>query len=1094
MKREHGLTLVSSKVMTIGQVYQLKETLKDIELTPSFYEVIKSYLGQHSKTKYADPSYVFDVTLLTHPLHNFLKHVLEALESPRVEGIFLTRGFGFGKTHAIIFLWHLLNSHEGMSSEIAGKIGLEKDVVEGTLVLGIDFSAEEDSFTQLLNQLYALAQREGKFKVKHPNLSYAVAEVMKKMSKSKIVSIYSEELAKLISDIFNIYENYYGGRPRLLILIDELGIGLVRKLEKYIQTENEEKYEEARRLLFFIEALSGILEGKGIPTVMIIALADQDLKAIEALENMVANKPEIQNKIKGIRDFLDWLRKRLSRARGGLVDVGFLSYDPEHMISIARHRVLKELKNETLARDSLLSYLASQAAQLNLQDILNTYAEFIKKYYPLSPLMIRLFEKLGDPRDAPRTEYVRTAIRLLAEALEHILKYEPDKALSIGVKHLTLARASLVDLMENFEADWASTLSDIEEALKSISPEEVQRVADIVAKQILAKGVTDRVLELVEDADLNKYRKYGVTIEEMQLDILAILPPEEAIKTLELTKGAVEALKIQSARIEERDYDEKLKFYMPSLMRTVYDKLAAFVDEEKKILNEPQRFPDYMQKEANIPSLFFNIKVSINGRTDDAVVLLKEYRKLSNVRDLLNDPEVREAQNKGKLSIIIIPSWDTFLFKELYGGGIGYENLLEKISRELQRIASEGDISRPLHIVILLPNLEKSKMDAIIERTASYMALKKFLNYLMNKEKIFEQKILSYEETIKKRLTRRLDEYYEEQRERIRKILKNLIGKQIEDAKLSAQRELIKLSREIVMEILELYKDAIIYDMQAQKFTHKNLTTTTLFSETRKKVEKYGERLKEVQEPLPGYSSAVNSFLIHVIELLGFEWKPENIVKALLEHYRTEASSLPSRKQDKISEIVENLMLGTYSVRPSSSNVAEEAVRHLNGKILDVEDRRIKFIVDEKFEYVKFEVEEMKSPVELEVTARLEKSLLEEELPERETTVMKGVPLEDVTGEVIVKVSESTNFEELRLKLDDLYKRFKSQISTVEVHMSSSTFKATFEFLEPEHDPGLILSISGFLVRLSKRYKSLPHIKIKFAKPLPKSKVQEILG
>ena len=121
---------------TLGQVYQLKETLAEIrsELTPCFDEVIKSYLGKHVGTRFRNPAYVMEITWLTTPLKIFVKRILEGLNTPTVQGTFLIRGFGFGKTHAIILLWHMLNSEEGTKSHLAEEIGLKESLSRETHV------------------------------------------------------------------------------------------------------------------------------------------------------------------------------------------------------------------------------------------------------------------------------------------------------------------------------------------------------------------------------------------------------------------------------------------------------------------------------------------------------------------------------------------------------------------------------------------------------------------------------------------------------------------------------------------------------------------------------------------------------------------------------------------------------------------------------------------------------------------------------------------------------------------------------------------------------------------------------------------------
>ncbi|MEM3628052.1 MAG: hypothetical protein QXQ94_05785 [Candidatus Bathyarchaeia archaeon] len=267
----------------------------------------------------------------------------------------------------------------------------------------------------------------------------------------------------------------------------------------------------------------------------------------------------------------------------------------------------------------------------------------IRIYYPLSPSMMWLFKKILSPNDVPRTEYVRTTLYMVAEAAENALKYEPDKALSVGTKHMPLARAGAVDLMAEFEADWASAISDIEHAIRAINPEQ-QKTVNIIARQILAKGTTANVTMLIEVRDSKELKRYGLTAEEMQLDMLAVLSSEEATKSISQLQEAIEALKTQSARIEEKEHEEQ-KFYTPSLIRTIHDKLAAFVSEQRRILEESAQLLAYLQQ-ANLTSLFYNPKASIKSRENEVTVLLKEYNTISNIEDMLNSQTSETPKTK----------------------------------------------------------------------------------------------------------------------------------------------------------------------------------------------------------------------------------------------------------------------------------------------------------------------------------------------------------------------------------------------------------------------------------------------------------------
>ncbi|MEM2222936.1 MAG: hypothetical protein QW143_05945 [Candidatus Korarchaeota archaeon] len=1060
---------------SIGQVFQLKEKLAEIksELTPSFHEIIKSYLGEHVKTRFRDPSYVVEITWLTPSLETFLKNIFEGLEIPIVQGTFLVRGFGFGKTHAIILLWHMLNSSEGAKSSLAKSLGLKEELAKETLTIGVDFSKEEP-FTQILRQLEAIAEGRKEWSIKDPGLRKSVIETIRKVSKARMASISSRDLTSIITETLENYRKL-GGSPRLLLLIDELGIGMIRRLINYIETQNEESYLEIERTINFIDEVYASLSGRGIPTFIIIALAEQDLREIDSIYLQQAGKQIIRDKIDGLRKRLSILRERLSRAVGGFSEETALTYDLRHAINIARHRVLRK-QIDGKPEEELLSYLALQAQQYNLQETLETYKEQIKDYYPLSPSFVWLFRKILDPIDAPRTEYIRTALYMFAEAAENALIHEPE-SLSIGARHISLARAGAIDLMAEFEADWASALSDIEHALRIVSSE-IQKAANIVAKQILAKGTTANVTALIEVKDSKELKRYGVTPEEMQLDILAVLPPEEAMKVIENIQKAIEALKAQSARIEEKE-NGKQRFYMPSLMRTIYDKLAAFVMEQRRVLEETAYIPVYLQQ-VNIPGLFHNPRAAIKSRENEVIILLRRYSMLENIEDLLNDADLRDSQSKGLLSIIVIPPWDTFLFNELYQRKTSYRTITDTIAQKLQSANIDGRIKHPFHIIVLLPNISPEKMSRLIDDAISYAAVKNFLEYLENKEKILEEKMIDYERTVQKRLTLRLAEFFEEQRKRLEAGLKNSLERQIREARMSAQRELIRLTRRIATNIVELYEETIFCSMQMQNFVSQSLA---------KLLGEIGSRAEKLEkDSLVDYSLILNTFFGKIVELAGFVWDAGVLGEALYRHYRTEVESGVLRERDRIDEVVENMLLGTYGMKPLSSQVAKEAINVLHGKTIEIEGKKITLLVDEEQGWIRFKVEETKLSEKPKMTT-------EELVPKiEEITAPTTVITERTLNEVTIEVDQTFNYEDFKARLGTLYKTYGTLISSVKLRANGELLRAIFDFLGSVHEPSTIVNVSYFLRQLATKYKLMLYIEIKFASSLPQEKIQEILG
>ncbi|RJS92428.1 hypothetical protein CW705_02780 [Candidatus Bathyarchaeota archaeon] len=1060
----------------LGQVYKLKETLTEIksELTPSFDEVLRRYQGQFVRTKFKDPTYTIEATYPTEPLKTFIRRIIGGLQTPTVQGTYLIRGFGFGKTHALILLWHLLNSKEAAKSKLARDLGIDEELTRETITIGADFSKEKP-LSMIFGELEALAKRRPEWTIKDPKLSQAAIEVIGRITRREALALSTEKMANIVTTIAEKYRNL-GGNPRILLLIDEFGIGIIKRIINYIETGNEEKYTEIERMINFIENLYVRLSGQGIPTYIIVALAEQDERELNAIQLQQADKPEYYNKIEGLRKRLDAIKDRLGRAAGGLTEEAALSQDPQHAIEIAKHRVLKQVDDKEAAANSLISYLYLQAEQYNLTKALESQKEIIKVNYPFSPSMIWLLKKIMNPIDAPRTEYVRTVIYIAAEAAERALTLEPERTFTIGVEHLPLARAGVIDLMGEFETEWTGTITDMEHAIRT-APSEIKRLATSIAGQILAKGTTANVTALIEVRDINELKRYGVSPEEIQIDLLATREPEEASKTLTRIEEAVEYLKTKSARIEEKEYDGQ-KFYLPSLMRTIFDKLAAFVSEQQRILEDEAQIPAYLQS-TGIPSLFYNPKAFIPSREREVTILLKEYNTVLNIDELLDSEDVRESQRAGKATLIVVPPWDAYLFNELYKRRTDYHTLINTISQKLRGANAEGKIARPFHLSILIPNISPEKLTRLKDDVISYMAVKEFLKHLKDKERIIEDRLYDYEKTIQKRLTLRLVEYFEQQRKKLETSLRHSLERQILDASSSAQRELIKLTRRIAASVLELYDEAIYCSLQTRDFTSKNLIQ--LFSELEPRIE------REKAESIQDYSLIINMFFGKVIGLIGLTWNLNAIADALYKHYENEIMSGAIREQDRISEVIENLMLGTYEIKPLSAKIAREAIQRLNGRTVKTEDIIVTLKVDESRNLIKFEYEKIKPPPPTK-EAKPPPTIT---LPP--ITPPERIPIKTIKN-ITLDINQSFNYDEFRAKLETLYNTYGTLINSINIGASGNTIRVEFSLIGAQHTPSTVVGVIRFLSHLLRIYKTTPYIDIKFSSPIPQEKVAEIFG
>lgn len=1075
----------------VGLVFKPKTSFDVLkrELIPSFDSVLEDWLGNVKRTTFADPNYMLEITYVTPPFKAFVERIVERLDIPGVIGGPLERSFGFGKTHALIYLWHLFTSNIYKRSGIS----INVDVVRETLVLGMDCSKDRP-LVRIIEELKAYTDMTHPIvRMKDPLLLRAVVEVLREYRR-KLYSLSSEELAELISKIMEKYSEL-GGSPRLLLLIDELGWGFAQKIRSFTDKIREGKrseadaiYNEANTIVNFLSYLYAKLYGKSVAGVVLWVLAEQDRKEIEALAIKNQDNETIYNKIKGLLNDLDVIAERYSRGLGG-TGLAELSYSPEHALEIARYRILKTVEGISLAKlqDEYISWLEVIAKQLNLVEAFIHYKEEMKKYYPFSLGLINLLKKLMSARDVPATEFVRTVIMVASEASRKALHADPEGPCTIGVKHLNIPGTVQAKLMREFEADWADAAGDVELALSKIEPDK-REAAETAAKYILAKGVTANIMTALESRERRDIERYGSTLDEIQLEIIESFSESKAFQIIEKLNEAVEKLRAESARIDEREIEER-RYYLPLLFKTVYNKLTSYIYEERKNLENKAFIPIYIKQRGTIPSLFVNLQVVIGGRSGDVIATPMEYRKIKDIDALSSDPIFQEAQNKGKLLLILIPPWNMDLFNEMYMSGQSYEIIVSTIAKKLQNAVERGKIKRHLHVIVLLPNLAIYKLSRVLDKLAEYEGTKKFLNYLSKKEIVINERLREFEDTLVKRKDL-LSILSDEIRRRHLRELRSRLEREIVEAKSFAQKRLVRLSREIVIDVLELYHKVIYYSIDKNAFTSKDI----IIGEAAKIIETHKQYL--AISNLAEYASIINRFLADIIRGLAYEYDAMKILNVLLDSYKKEFEQGTFRECDKMDEVLENLMLGTYDIKPLSIDIAIEAVKNLNNQRIELEDKTIIIAVDEKLKLIKFIVEAQKPTEEITVRG-----------VEEGTATVTGVgitttipPPERVLQNILLELPPGFNVNDVRTRLVtlmNLLNKLKAEVSSIELKLDAAKVSLNMVLKRPSVEilsESSVKAVINLLSRVSSKESRMVFMDIRLSKPIAEDNVKKVFG
>jgi len=485
-----------------------------------------------------------------------------------------------------------------------------------------------------------------------------------------------------------------------------------------------------------------------------------------------------------------------------------------------------------------------------------------------------------------------------------------------------------------------------------------------------------------------------------------------------------------------------------------------------------------------------DVHVAVDGWSNDVVVSFIEYRKVRDVELLISDSALREAQKEGKLLLIIVSPWDVELFNDIYVSKRSYEFIVSAISEGLQNAVNQGKIRRHLHIIILIPDLSESRMNSVLNKIVVYEETKKFLDYLSKKEIVLNERLREYEGVIVKRKDL-LSILSEEAKIRHLRELRSRIEREIAEARSFAQVQLVRLSRDIAVDVLQLYRKVIYYSLDANQFSTKDIV---IGEEAVKDVEKLADAINTSE--LKDYATIVNKFFVHVIKELAYEFNAMNIASALTKSYREEFEKGVLRERDSIDEVVENVLLGTYKVKPLSANVAHEAiVKYLDNQRLELADKDIVIVVNKSSRIIEFRVEPKKvvkevkevfvtRPVPVEIVPPKPTTFIPEyTIQHTSLELPSGFNVDDISQRLTALINM---LKELGVEITSL----KLKLDTESISLQMTLKKFTVETLaEPS-----VRAIMNLLSRMSKAENKAISMDIDLSKPVAEDSVRKVLG
>lgn len=564
-----------------------------------------------------------------------------------------------------------------------------------------------------------------------------------------------------------------------------------------------------------------------MPLVIVYAFAEQDEKVIEHYAGVDRDVAHYWGSMK-----VD-LFERLGRYTGGIVTTA-LGFDPEDMIKIAIFRTispLEEIDSPRIARTFVNLAMSYSLIEPDERDrLLNLFA----RHYPLSPFMVRALRKLAQSEDPPGTEYVRSAIYMLALAAKRALHDDPYSP-TIDVKHLSLDESCFLGNLGDAQPSWIPLISNMTTATKE-AEEEIRSSCEHAAKLILSKGSTANTLALLRVDDIRQSERYGVTLGELQLAALLTSKPEGVEDALSLMKRGVEYLVSSSSSIEERKIGAEI-YYFPALTGTVFSRLQAQLIEEKMKASKDRLV--YLRESRLLSQVLSRLTISGASVFATDLGTLQDPKKLSTlVKDALAEP---------RPAIVLLNIHDSALAQEIER--IGFTLVASNLASKLNEEEYVKVLGRPLYIIILLPDVGGERLRPLIEDLTAYEAAIRFSDYLREEERVVREYVdrASVLEAVK-----RLKLSSQE----VRRTIEGKIKLEIEVARDAAEKLKMRSARGTVKKLVTLYK-VLCYDLKKKAFT--SLDVERLMS-------KATEKAEEIRAP-EMCADILGAFLNNVIEV-----------------------------------------------------------------------------------------------------------------------------------------------------------------------------------------------------------------------------------
>lgn len=450
---------------------------------------IEEVASQTAPVVYQDIVSFFDRTYITDGLKELVRRVVQALNGKESQNrvISLQTGFGGGKTHSLITLYHVVKDSRTFRDLQAAQSMLEPD----------DFPQFDNAKVAVFTQ-HTVSVTDGRFHEEDGITTHTLwGELAWQLGGKKGYELLRNADEQGIAPSALSLKPIIEGAAPALILIDELADYCARAAAKRIGGSNLFIQTNS-----FMQTLTEVVAA--VPKTVLLCTLPASAREVASTEIG--------------QEILSSLETRVIRVGCSVKPV-----DDEEVYEVVRRRLFDKVENTTVIEQVAAKYkkmYSNRRDSLPIEADKMAYAERIKKAYPFHPELIDMFRnRWGSDSRFQRT---RGVLRLLASIVKDLWQRRSSlvgtQALihtsDVQLDNLPTLQSQITSLMG---AQWDSVMhADLIGNICNARKIDEQNTGNNIGKFRLGTAVTTTVLMASVDSSANK----GLTLKQLKLCLL----------------------------------------------------------------------------------------------------------------------------------------------------------------------------------------------------------------------------------------------------------------------------------------------------------------------------------------------------------------------------------------------------------------------------------------------------------------------------------------------------------------------------------------------------------------------------------------------